>query len=125
MYTNPCHYCDSTVNLVSGKEVYPHRSDLYNKSFYKCGGCKAYVGCHPDSTKPLGIVADKDLRILKSQTHDVFDYLWKSRKMSRKEAYARLAKDLKIEVELCHVGLFDTEMCKKAIEASRVIRSNL
>lgn len=51
-----CVQCQQNVDaeLKTGDIIYPHRPDLANKNFYLCPHCKNYVGCHPNTTKPLG-----------------------------------------------------------------------
>lgn len=111
-----CPYCNKEARLVTGDVIYPHREDLYEKYFYLCSDCYAYVGCHPETEKPLGRLADAELRKTKMFAHKFFDAIWKSGKMRRKEAYNWLADKLKIKVENCHIGMFDVETCKRVIE---------
>lgn len=50
------------------------------------------------------------------ETHALFDPVWKSGKMTRTEAYTRLAKKLELPKGKCHIGMFDVEDCKRVIE---------
>ena len=110
---NPiCPYCDTESELVTGREIYPHRTDLYRLSFYRCAKCGAYEGCHPGTTTPLGRLANAELRKARMEAHAAFDPLWKSGKMNRRQAYAWLAGRLGIDFEDCHMGMFDVAMCK-------------
>jgi hypothetical protein len=114
-----CPYCKNDASLVTGREIYPHRQDLFSRRFWACMPCKAWVGCHEGSKghKPLGRLANAELRILKQQAHAVFDPKWKhSRSISRKDAYAILADKLGIPVKQCHIGYFDEETCRKVIQ---------
>ena len=111
-----CPYCDQKAELVQGYVLYPHRQDLFDKKFYFCRQCSAYVGCHPGTQEPLGTLANAELRSIRSQVHKVFDLIWKSRKKTRRQAYQWLADKLKIKNENCHIALFDIDMCEKAIE---------
>jgi len=114
MNMNPiCPYCQKESELVTGKEIYLHRTDLHSKAFYRCKDCDAYVGCHPGTTKPLGRLADAELRKAKLNAHAAFDPMWQGGKMARKLAYAWLARALKIPVDKCHIGEFDVEMCER------------
>lgn len=79
--------------------------------------CDAYVGCHKDSTTPLGRMANSELRHWKKAAHGKFDPIWKTRRMNRSQAYSWLAKVLQIEPAKCHIGMFDIETCKRVIEA--------
>lgn len=110
-----CDYCGRPAEKTLGRAIYPHRADLYSKVFYRCRPCDAYVGCHKDG-KPLGRLANRELRRWKSEAHAVFDPLWKSGNMDRHRAYAWLAEKLGLPREKTHIGMFDIDMCKKVIE---------
>lgn len=77
--------------------------------------CDAYVGCHPGTKAPLGRLANKELREAKKNAHSAFDPLWRSKKMTRSEAYKWLAEALGIEQAKCHIGMFDVEQCEKVV----------
>lgn len=122
-----CPYCKIKSTLVGGDVIYPHRRDLYNKMFWHCGPCNAYVGTHKNSKDhaPLGRLANEELRYWKQQTHGIFDPIWKEGKMKRNEAYQWLADLLGIQKSRCHVGFFDEEQCKQAIKLVRENREKL
>lgn len=126
-----CPTCAKTSRLTGGKEIYPHRKDLFSKNFYKCDSCGGYVGCHPDTTKALGTPANAQLRKARGQIHAIMDPIWrnawehygdgfssrqKSRigRRARTRVYAYLADQLGIDTDDCHVGMFDLERCRAA-----------
>ena len=109
-----CDYCGTVATLVGGNKVYPHRKDLYKKNFWLCETCGAYVGTHRNDI-PLGRLADAELRIEKRKAHKAFDPLWQKGKQTRSEAYIWLAKKLEINEDQCHIGMFDSDMCKKVV----------
>jgi len=122
-----CDYCGNGAQLVDGTAIYPHRSDLYFLKFWTCQPCAAYVGCHRGTQKPLGRLANAELRQAKQDAHAAFDQLWRFhtfgqqpesyQAMTRTEAYKWLAKELGIEFDKCHIGMFDVETCQKVVEA--------
>ena len=124
-YEVTCPYCTHAATLVNGNRIYPHRADLHAKYFWLCAPCRAYVGCHPkgngDGTKPLGRLANTELREAKKRAHAAFDPIWLngggSRSHRRKESYKRLAKCLDIEYRDCHIGMFDIETCEAVVRA--------
>jgi hypothetical protein len=120
-----CPYCNDNALLVTGKEIYPHRTDLYNKEFWQCKKCDAYVGCHPNTSKPLGRLANAELRQAKMKAHRAFDPLWKKGEMKRTEAYQWLADKLEIKVSDCHIGMFNIDMCKDVIYYSNQLKADL
>ena len=112
-----CPYCDRDAELVGGGEIYPHRDDLTHKKFWRCKPCKAWVGCHPDTTKPLGRLANAELRREKQKAHAASDPLWRSKEMSRTGAYRWLAAQLGIAEANCHIGMMDVLACKAVVAA--------
>jgi len=74
-------YCRAAALLVSGAVLYPHREDLAELKFWQCEPCKAYVGCHRagvghgDGSKPLGTLANEELRRARNRAHAAFDPL--------------------------------------------------
>jgi len=111
-----CPYCRAPALLCTGTQVYPHRPDLRHKLFYRCEPCRAWVGCHPNTTTALGRLANAELRAAKQRVHAVFDPHWRSAgNRTRSKAYARLASELEIPASECHVGMFDVAMCERAI----------
>lgn len=114
MKTIVCDYCGMPARSIRGAQLYPHRPDLYTKRFWRCEPCDAHVGCHRDG-KPLGRLANAELRKAKMQAHAAFDPLWKSGSMSRTEAYRWLSRELGIPPQQTHIGMFDVETCKRTI----------
>src|ERR1700744_1800251 len=125
-----CQYCGGNGKLESSLKVY--QQDFgYIWICENYPSCDAYVGCHKDTKSPKGWMANEELRIYRKEAHKLFDKLWsekikrlnkknginyKIRKHVRSTAYAWLAKELQIESRHCHIGMFDIEMCKRAIE---------
>ena len=117
-----CNYCNRPAELVTGKAIYPHRPDLFEKMFWRCAPCKAYVGCHKpgvnqgDGSRPLGRLANAELRAAKSAAHAAFDPIWKEGIKKRGSAYAWLSDLLGIDPKTCHIGEFDVDMCRRVVE---------
>lgn len=92
-----CIACQKEVDarLTNGIEIYPHRPDLAEKSFWKCDVCKNYVGCHVGKTHiPFGCIATPEIFKLRQQIHSVINPIWKSGKLRRATIYAKLSKIL-------------------------------
>ena len=67
-----CDYCGRQAEYVDSKVI-------YGKSYgmmYLCRNCMAYVGVHKGTDKPLGRLANAELRYWKKRAHAVFDPLW-------------------------------------------------
>lgn len=108
-----CNICGGDqVRKTSNSEIYGR--EYGNGMCFLCDDCGAFVGCHPDE-KPLGILSDSEMREKKKQCHALFDPIWKSKKLSRKDCYYRLSKKMGIDFKDCHFGHFDNEKLDKAL----------
>lgn len=109
-----CPYCGSDAELTTGAKVYPHRPDLADLKVWACMPCDAWVGTHKNSRdhKPLGRMANAELRKAKMMAHAAFDPWWKSGRMTRHEAYRLLAEKMSLDPKDAHIGMFDVEQCK-------------
>lgn len=122
-----CPYCGR------GARCWRDSSLLHNgKNFgpvWVCSGypaCDAYVGCHAGTARPLGRLANADLRGLRRIAHSAIDPFWQndtlrdptlSPEEARETTYAWLAKRLGIHRTDCHIGLFDEDLCRRTIAA--------
>ncbi|PSB30123.1 zinc-finger-containing protein [Chlorogloea sp. CCALA 695] len=110
-----CPFCRSSVSLIDSATIY----GLSYGFIYLCDSypkCDARVGCHPGSIKPLGTLANKELRRWRSLAHRKFDPLWQSGVFSsRQAAYKWLSKAMKLPLEKTHVAMFDIRQCQKVI----------
>lgn len=107
-----CPYCKRRAQLVDSKEVYDRSYGM----IFLCRPCQAWVGCHKGTKRPLGRLANAELRQWKSKAHLYFDRSWRGKKKSRGRAYELLAEKLNIDQEDAHIGMFDVEQCKKVVE---------
>ena len=73
-----CPYCGKEAELIDSSVIYGRSYGMA----YICFDCDAYVGTHKGTEKPLGRLANAELRKWKMRAHDAFDPIWKSRKMS-------------------------------------------
>lgn len=81
-----------TAELVTGDVIYPHRPDLKDKMFYRCPHCGGYVGCHPHTINPLGVIPTEEIRKGRLYVHNIIDPLWKKKLIKRGEIYRRLSE---------------------------------
>lgn len=117
-----CPYCDNGAKLIDSKDYYSN-----GKSYgmmYLCKPCDATCGVHKTSNKPLGNLANKELRKLRREAHSLFDPLWQakirkdgcSKTKARRAGYKWLAGLLQLRPEHCHISWFSNEICKLAIK---------
>lgn len=112
-----CPYCNKEAKWCNNKEVYGKQ---YGRSYmcYWCKDCDAYVGCHNNTRRALGIMANRKLRRLRMECHKIFDLYW-SDKNSRRAAYDWLCHVMKIHPQLAHIGKFNEEQCEKLLSILR------
>lgn len=108
-----CPYCNQRAKLTSSKKVYGGRD--YGP-IYLCEPCQAWVGCHPHSTKPLGTLANENLRAARKAAHTSFDPIWKTGSLTRTDAYHWLANQMGIRYRDCHIALFSEDQCLQVVE---------
>ena len=121
-----CPYCHRPATFLPSSESIYHGRDY--GPVWICKPCDAWCGCHPGTNRPLGRLANAELRAAKIRVHAAFDPIWKNRLaeksaidprytkgMARGGRYKRLAELLGIPKERCHIGEFDVELCMRAI----------
>jgi hypothetical protein len=108
-----CPFCGHEIIKTSNKELYG--KEYGNGQIYLCRNCKASVGTYPNGI-PLGVLANREMKILKQACHDLFDHVWKSRSLPRYKAYAVLSERLDIKIQDCHFGHFDTPMLLESLK---------
>ena len=110
-----CPYCGKTAKCVDSSVIYHGRS--YGPAWV-CEDyprCDAYCGCHPNTTRPLGTLANAELRKARNRTHDHVDAFWKAGTWGRSDTYRWLAKAMGIEIGECHIAMFDLARCDLAV----------
>lgn len=110
-----CPFCGEPAEWVQNKEIYGKN---YGESYmcWLCRPCDAYVGCHQNTRRPLGTIANKETREWRKKAHAEIDPHWRDDFCNRDEVYIALSRELGREV---HVGESNIEQCKEIIEASK------
>ena len=78
-----CCGCEDDVlcELVSGKDIYPHREDLYSKEFWRCPNCGNYTGKYNGEYPTLASAYIRDRRRF---CHEELKSIWKDRNLRGK-----------------------------------------
>ena len=108
----PVCSCGRKAELVS-----PRGST--GKYFWQCPNpaCDSRVGCHKNSLKPFGTLANPNLRKARMRAHAIFDRLWRGGRMSRTEAYSLLQEKLGLSAEDAHIGKMTIQQCNAVVAA--------
>lgn len=125
-----CQYCRMPAELVNASVVYGRPG--FGRLWY-CEACQAWVGVHKTGghDRPMGTLANAELRGLRNRAHRAFDPLWEAamrkkgykKNEARRRAYKWLAGKMGIEnIDDCHIGLFGSSQCLAVIEICSSIR---
>lgn len=117
-----CRYCGPRhpVFIAHHSEIYRGGRSYGDWPYvYLCDCCGAYVGLHPHTDIPLGILADHDLRLARVKSKKRFMEVSDLYGWSRSEAYHWLAQSLGIPVRQCHFAWFDVDDCAIAERACK------
>lgn len=107
-----CPYCNQPARWVDNAEIYGKRYGLYYMMWW-CQPCDALVGCHKNTRRPLGTMANRELRGWRQKAHKAFDPLWKEGWMTRSEAYQYLSHHFGKDM---HIGESDIDTCRMIID---------
>lgn len=118
-----CPYCSRKAENVGGRKIYPFRADLAHRRFYLCRPCSAYVGTHEATGRPLGTLANDELRAARRELHEAFDEYWREGYVTRSEAYRALSE--LSGVPNSHIGHFDLATCAKVLDLWKPMRKSL
>jgi len=116
-----CQYCLKDAEFVDSAEIY---HGISYGMVYLCRGCDAYCGVHKGTDKPMGSLANKELRELRKECHALFDNRWKvklignaeSKSKIRNAEYQWLADKLGITKEECHFSQMSLELMKQSLQ---------
>jgi len=107
-----CPYCGKKAEFVDNEKIYGRR---YGKSYmaWWCPKCDARVGTHNNTRKPLGTMANQELRVMRIHAHKLIDKPWRYGNKTRKQVYKELKEKYGREI---HIGECNKEMCLKIID---------
>ena len=106
-----CRYCGGKIIKTTTRALYPKG----NESIYLCVNCNAYVGCYRDG-RPMGKVANTVLRLMRQETHRVFDRFWHKKGWSRSAAYRWLAQAMNLPGDRAHIAQMELDECQRVIQ---------
>lgn len=119
-----CVECGGMGVATTGAVLFPNQPRIESRVFFVCP-CGAWTGSHEGTALPRGRPGNALTRQMRVLAHEAFDPIWrrshnrkrdKHRAEYRKRAYRWLASQLGLEIDDCHIGLFDAAMCERVIQ---------
>lgn len=123
-YVVICPECGKPGEWAENKVKYGHN---IGRSYmcYWCPSCRTFVGCHNNTRKPLGTMANQETLNWRRKAHHLFDRMWnpklqppnavrnRKNRYSRGKAYKWLANEFGLDE--IHIGESDSVRCKEII----------
>lgn len=78
----------------------------------------------PTAFRALSAALMTNVPIARMLAHAALDRHWKTKRMTRSEAYARLAKEMNIPASECHIAQFSPAQCKDVIRLTETWTQN-
>lgn len=118
-----CPYCGREASLLKSSAALYAGRDYGPAWVCLRPTCDAWTGCHPGTEKPLGRLANAELRQARQAAHRVFDPLWQAKQrqgftrgQARGRGYRWLAEQMQIDASKCHIAMFDPAQCQRVVE---------
>ena len=121
-----CPYCGRRSVLRPAEYVYGANTINISDQLYVCAGypgCNAYVGVHEGTTKPMGSLANPELRNKRIRAHRAINHIIEKGYMSKDDIYALLSLRLNVPRKETHIGRFSDYLCEQTIlECEKVLK---
>ena len=114
-----CCGCRAYVSArrTTGKDIYPHRTDLQSRLFWRCDQCGNWVGCHRKGQNPLGCIPTPEIRRARMFIHNLLDPLWKNGPLRRTDVYRMISDEIGREYHTAEIRTLE-----EARDIYRIVR---
>ena len=118
IYQIYCPYCGAPAvcrpsSTVYGADTIDRKSYLYICSNWP--SCDAYVSAHKTDRRPMGTLANGNLRHKRILAHQALEKLQKERHMDKWASYVWLQTKLGLDAHHAHIGMFSEQLCDQVI----------
>ena len=113
-----CPYCKAKAVLRPASTVYGVSARSAGRHLYVCSNwpkCDAYVSAHRRDKRPMGNLANGDLRHKRILAHKALDEYRKLTHMEKWAVYIWLQGKLGMSENQLHIAKFSEEMCDQVI----------
>ena len=123
-----CPYCGRQAVLRPATYVYGERNLDPENYLYVCGGypaCDSYIGVHKKSLRPMGTLADGNLRHKRIEAHRALNEVINAGVMTKHGLYIWLQNRLCLSETEMHIGKFSYFRCEETIrECKKLMEQN-
>lgn len=113
-----CPYCGAEAKLRPASTVYKENTIDENAFLFVCDrypACDSYVNAHRDTKRPMGTLANSELRNRRILAHHALAKMWENGIMSKDQAYKWLQVKFGLSKDQAHIGMFSEYMCDRVI----------
>ena len=119
-----CPYCGGLAVLRPAEYVYGERNLNPDNYLYVCSGypsCDSYIGVHKKSMRPMGTLANGDLRHKRIEAHRALNKVVQAGIMTKHGAYIWLQNRLCLREKDMHIGMFSEYRCEETIRECNIL----
>lgn len=117
-----CPYCGAKAQYRPANIIFGKKPEFTGRHYYICSNwpkCDAYVAAHQADKRPMGSLANGDLRHKRLVAHRELNKLQHTSGMSKWAVYVWLAAKMGLTSEQAHIGKFTEQQCDQAIRLCR------
>lgn len=117
-----CPYCGAPAVCRPASTVYGSTVKTKGSYLYLCSRwpeCDSYVAAHRQNRRPMGTLANAQLRHKRILAHRALEDFRRSRHMEKWAAYVWLQGKLGLPAEQVHIGMFSEQRCRQVIALCR------
>ena len=117
-YQIRCPYCGAPAVCRPASTVYGNKIRTKGSYLYLCSrwpACDSYVAAHKRDRRPMGTLANGDLRHKRILAHRALEDFRQSRRMDKWAVYLWLQGKLGLNEHQTHIGMFSEQMCDRVI----------
>lgn len=123
-----CPYCGRMAVLRPAKHVYGSQNLDPGNYLYVCSGypsCDSYIGVHKKTMRPMGTLANGDLRHKRIEAHRALNQVVNSGIMTKKGIYIWLQNRFGLREKICISESFQNPGAKKLPGNARLYWNNI
>lgn len=121
-YQIQCPYCGSNAVLRPASKVFGTKARENNRFLYVCANwpaCDSYVTAHLEDRRPMGTMANGQLRHKRILAHKALQAYRKATNTKKWASYIWLEGKLGLDQQRTHIGMFSDDECDRVIALCR------